>query len=204
MKRTFLCVIFLALSSIVIAEGFSFGVEGGAGINTIQSTFANGNKSDYDFIPTCRFGAGVEYNFSPVTALQLKTFFHNANGFSFIDAKGKTKISFMTIDVPILLKLTFTGIENISGRFAIFAGPNFSFRIGDIQESHGGIKDGIKSFSSSDIFAAGIECGAEYAFTKNEGFRLGCSVIFDISDFSDNSDFSMRRLCVLPYLSYWF
>lgn len=204
MKRTFLCVIFLALSSIVIAEGFSFGVEGGAGINTTQSTFANGNKSDFDYIPTCRFGAGMEYDFSQVTALQLKTFFHHGNGFSFINANGKTKVSFMTIDVPILLKLTFTGIESIPGRFAIFAGPNFSFRIGDIQESHGGIDDGRKSFSTSDIFAAGIECGAEYAFTKKEGFRLGCSVIFDISDFSDNSDFSMRRLCVLPYLSYWF
>lgn len=204
MKRFIICLLILICSAGLWARKFSFGIEGGCGANTSKSSFSNGTKSDFDYIPTCRFGAGAEYNFTQVTALQLKAFFHHSNGFSFIDENGKTKISFMTIDVPVLLKLTFAGIETIPGRFAVYAGPNFSYRIGDIQEAHAGIEDGRKTFSSADIFAAGIECGAEYVFTKEDGFRLGCSVTFDISDFSDNSDFSMRRVCILPYLSYWF
>lgn len=204
MKRFLFSLSIFVLSTALFAEGFSFGVEGGGGINTVKSGFPNGNESDFDYILTCRFGAGVEYGFNRVTTLQLKTFWHHSNGFSFIDANGKTKVSFMTIDVPVLLKLTFAGIESIPGRFSIYAGPHFSFRIGNTQESHAGINDGRKTFSSKDIFAAGLECGAEYAFTKEDGFRLGCSVIFDISDFSGDEDFSTRRICILPNLSYWF
>ena len=63
---------------------------------------------------------------------------------------------------------------------------------------------GIRRDMIGDIFAAGIECGVEYAFTKADGFRLGCSVLFDISDFSQNADFSTRRFCIMPYLGYWF
>jgi hypothetical protein len=204
MKKLTAFAISIIISSALFANNFSFGVEGGAGINTAAVELSNGTKSDFDFIPTFRFGGGVEYSFNEVTSLQLKTFFHHGNGFSFTDSNGKTKVSFMTIDIPVLLKLTFSGINNINGRFSIFAGPNFSFRIGDFNESRGGWKNGANSFSSNDIFAAGIECGVEYAFTKAAGFRLGCSVLFDISDFSHNADFSTRRLCVMPYIGYWF
>ena len=203
MKKS-LALVFLALLALPLpAKKFSFGIEGGAGINT-AFVKAGGLESDFDFIPTFRAGAAAEWNFNQVTALQLKALFHHNNGFSFTDQKGKTKVSFMTVDIPLLLKLTFAGIENIPGRFAIFAGPNFSFKLGGVSESSGGWTSGQKRFDSDDIFAAGLECGAEYAFSKENGFRIGLSVLVDLSDFSKDKDFSTRRLCATPYLSYYF
>lgn len=204
MKRIIVIAILIIFSNTLFAKNFSFGVEGGAGINTAIIEFSDGTKSDFDFITTVRFGGGAEYSFNEITTLQIKTFFHHRNGFSFTNSNGKTNVSFMTIDIPVLLKFTFTGIENINGRFSIFTGPNFSFKISDFDVSIGGWKNDLNIFSSDDIFAAGIECGAEYAFTKEDGFRLGCSVLYDISDFLHNADFSTRRLCIMPYLSYWF
>ena len=193
MKKN-MALVFLALLALPLsAKKFSFGIEGGAGINT-AFVKAGGIESDFDFIPT--FRAGVD--------AQLKALFHHNNGFSFTDQNGKTKASFMTLDVPLLLKLTFAGIENIPGRFAIFAGPNFSFKLGDVSESNGGWTSGQKRFDSNDIFAAGIECGAEYSFTKENGFRIGLSVLVDLSDFSKDKNFSTRRLCAMPYLCYYF
>ena len=199
-----MALLFLALLALPLsAKKFSFGIEGGAGINT-AFVKADGKESDFDFIPTFRAGAAAEWNFNQVTALQLKALFHHNNGFCFTDQNGKTKVSFMTLDVPLLLKLTFAGIENIPGRFSIFAGPNFSFKLGNVSESNGGWTGGQKRFDFDDIFAAGIECGAEYAFTKQNGFRIGLSVLVDLSDFSKDKNFSTRRLCATPYLSYYF
>ncbi|MBQ3836840.1 MAG: hypothetical protein II814_06905, partial [Treponema sp.] len=69
---------------------------------------------------------------------------------------------------------------------------------------NGGWTSGQKRFDSGDIFAAGLECGAEYAFSKENGFRIGLSVLVDLSDFSKDKNFSTRRLCATPYLSYYF
>ena len=207
MKKILFTLSLLCIStvnSVIFAKGFSFGIEGGAGLNTAEIEFNNSMESDFDFIPTYRFGANVEYSFNDVTSIKAKTLFHHSNGFSFTDSTGKTKVSFDTIDIPVLMKLCFAGIENIPGRFSVFAGPNFSFRFSDIRESHGGFSSDEKLYKSDDIFAAGIEAGAEYAFSKESGFLLGFSTLLDFTSFSKDKDFDLHRICVMPYLGYQF
>ena len=104
MKKITAFAISIIISSSLFANNFSFGVEGGAGINTAAVELSNGTKSDLDFIPTFRFGGGVEYSFSEVTCLQLKTFFHHGNGFSFTDLNGKTKVLKRVVSTEIIKK----------------------------------------------------------------------------------------------------
>lgn len=207
MKKIFFIISLLCISTVnplIFAKDFALGIEGGAGLNTAEIEFNNSTESDLDFIPTFRFGATVEYSFNDVTSIRAKTMFHHNNGFSFTDSSGKTKVSFDTIDIPVLMKLCFTGIENIPGRFSVFAGPNFSFRFSDIRESHGGFSSAEKLYKSGDFFAAGLEVGAEYAFSKKSGFLLGFSALLDFTSFSKDKDFDLHRICIMPYLGYQF
>lgn len=202
MKRILLLISVLILSTAeIFANELRFGIEGGAGFNTMEFE-TDSRKSDYDFIPGFRTGLGIEYRFSDVTALQLKTFYHHNNGFSFISGGEKQKTSFGTVEIPLLLKLTFAGIDTVPGRFSISAGPLFSFFTGDFSQSAGGTRTGQKGEDFLDGFAAGMECGVEYEFNRRNGFRAGMNVGFDISSFTkkDNG----RRVFILPYLGYYF
>lgn len=203
-KRILSAIFAVFLSAVVFAEGFSFGVEGAFALNKMNLTLGNGSESDFDFVPGFRFGGAAEYSFNEITSLQTKILFHHKNGFSYVQGGNTCKLSFMTLDIPVLLKLTFAGINNIPGRFSVFAGPNFSFRLGDYEASSGGFTSSQGKLFTPGYFAAGLEAGAEYAFTKADGFRLGFSVLMDFSDFSESSGVAARRLCFMPYVSYWF
>lgn len=203
MKRILSIILLCFSATVLFAQGFSFGVEGGLGVHSMWVK-TSGTESDFDFIPGFRFGAGAEYAFSEVAVLQAKTLFHHKNGFSYISGGSAHKVSFMTLDIPLLVKLTFKGIKSVPGIFSVFAGPNFTVRIGDVTASDGGFTaDGSEPFSLKS-FAAGLEAGAEYAFTKSGGFRLGLSFVMDFSDFSDTSGIEARRYFLMPYLGYWF
>ncbi len=207
MKKLLVILLFVVsgtFSTALFANKFNFGIEGAAGINTVKIKNSNGNESDFDFLPSYRFGISGQFNFNDVTSLRAKVLMHNENGFSFIDSAGKNKTSFSTIDLPVLLKLNFLGIETIPGTFSIFAGPNFSFRITDIKTSQAGFATGISPFETDDFFAVGLESGAEYSLNKENGFAVGFSVLFDISTFSSDKDYRMRRISIMPYLNYRF
>lgn len=208
MKKTLIISIFMVLgtfSTSLFASRFNFGIEGAAGINTVQIRNSTENiESDFDFLPSYRFGVSGQFNFNDVTSLRAKVLAHNENGFSVTDSTGKIKASFSTIDLPVLLKLNFLGIETVPGIFSLFAGPNFSFRITDIKTSQAGFVTDLNTFETDDFFAVGLESGAEYSFNKENGFAVGFSVLFDISTFSNDKDFKMQRISVMPYMNYRF
>lgn len=64
MKKITAFAISIIISSSLFANNFSFGVEGGGGINTAAVELSNGTKSDLDFIPTFRLGCSVLFDIS--------------------------------------------------------------------------------------------------------------------------------------------
>lgn len=202
MKKIITVTAILLMFSALNALDFSFGIEGAAALNSMKVE-SGSVESDFDFIPGFRFGSTAELSFNKVTALESKVLFHNGNGFSCVTAGGKTKTSFWTVEVPLVVKLTFAGIETVPGRFSMFAGPSFNFLIGNVKESVAGIvKDGASL--SLNPFVMGLEAGCEYAFTKADGFKIGLSVNCDLTDFSKADGVTANRISVMPYFGYRF
>lgn len=202
MKKLFAIISIFMIISSVNALDFSFGIEGAVGLNTMKEE-SSGVESDFDFIPGFRFGNTAELSFNEVTSLEAKVLFHNENGFSYISPLGKSKTSFWTVDIPLIVKLTFAGIYTIPGKFSMFAGPTFNFLISDIEESLSGRKL-EKSSLSLNPFVLGIEAGCEYDFTKSKGFNIGFSVNCDLTDFSNTTGIVANRICIMPYFGYKF
>lgn len=202
MKKIFTVIAILLTSSALYALDFSFGIEGAAGRNTMNVETGS-VVSDFDCVPGYRFGGSAELAFNSVTALETKVLFHHGNGYSCITPAGKTKVSFQTVDVPLLLKLTFTGIESHPGRLSLFAGPEFSWLLGNVQESVAGTRTEGAALTLNQ-FVMGIEAGCEYAFTQAEGFRTGLSVDCDLSDFSGKDGTKANRFSIMPYVGYRF
>lgn len=203
MKKFFAVITTLLMFSALHAFDFSFGIEGAAGLNTMK--IESDVNSDFDFIPGFSFGGTAQMSFNEVTALETKVLFHNGNGFSYIQASGKAKASFWTIDVPLLLKLTFAGIDTIPGRFTMFAGPTFNFHIGSVEESLGGIMKAYNSNSPElNPFVLGLEAGCEYSFSKENGFLAGLSVNCDLTNFASDTDVKANRISIMPYFGYKF
>ncbi len=202
MKKIIFATAILLMFSALNAMDFSLGIEGAAGLNTMKVE-SGSVESDFDFIPGFRFGSTAELSFSEVTALEAKVLFHNGNGYSCVTAAGKAKTSFWTVDVPLVVKLTFAGIDSIPGRFSLFAGPSFNFLVGSVEESVAGVRKDNSSLSLNP-FVLGLEAGCEYAFTHSDGFRIGLSVNCDLTDFSKTSNVRANRISVMPYLGYRF
>ncbi len=156
------------------AEGFNFGMTAQFGTSGLEGSMG-GKTTDFNVVPGGRFGIFCGWNSAAVLGFRGEVFWHHNNGAAWTSGGNGNRISFQTVEVPLLLKATFAGWQAVSGKLSIVAGPVFNFVPGSVNYSNGGFSKSTKLEPS--VFVMGMEAGAEYEFGGNTGlaaeFRSG-------------------------------
>lgn len=209
MKKLALSLVALMFATSVFAMNFSVGAKGNIGIATsIQSV---DDEPVEDILPVFSGSIGGVFGiqFTEMFALEPEVMFHFGNGYSYEDELfGKTRkvsINWTTLEIPVMFKAKFA-VGN--GHFAVAVGPQFNFLLGDINAKveYDGDTD-TDSISADDrgynTFTLGIGAGVEYGLPVGPGdLVFGVRWQMDLTNVSDDSDYQIRNMAVLPSVAY--
>lgn len=209
MKKLALSLVALMFATSVFAMNFSVGAKGNIGIATTIQSIKDEPVEDILPVFSGSIGGVFGIQFTKMFALEPEVMFHFGNGFSMEEEiAGKTfKNSFYwtTLEIPVMLKAKFAVGD---GHFAVAVGPQFNFLLGDInakRESDGDTN--TDSYSADDAgfntFTFGIGAGVEYGLPVGPGdLVFGVRWQMDLTNVSDNSDYQVRNMAVLPSVAY--
>lgn len=207
MKKLALSLVALMFATSVFAMNFSVGAKGNIGIaTTIRSVY---DEPVEDILPVFSGSIGGVFGiqFTEMFALEPEVMFHFGNGYSMEDEyAGKTrKLSYnwTTLEIPVMFKAKFA-VGN--GHFAVAVGPQFNFLLGDINfksEFDGDTDTDSYSADGFNIFTLGIGAGVEYGLPVGPGdLVFGVRWQMDLTNVSDDSDYQLRNMAVLPSVAY--
>lgn len=198
MKKHILLSVCIAVSSLAFAQTKpSFGVRAGlssAGmrgdaVNSLKSTldFTNGKISTNDHLG---FFAGGYANIPVSNILSLEPGLYysqkgyelkgtfSLKGLNFLGANAKANLNQQYIDIPVLLKANFNGLQ-------VFAGPQVSYLLqSDLKTTAGALginllNKHIDASSQFNRWDAGVTGGIGYQFTN--GFNVMAAYDYGLS-----------------------
>lgn len=174
------------------AEGFNFGVTAQFGAGGLEGSMS-GKTTDFQAVPGGRFGIFCGWDSEAVLGFRGEAFWHHNNGAAWTSGGNGNRISFQTVEVPLLLKATFTGWRAVPGKLALLAGPVFNFVPGSINYSCGGFSKSAKL--EPRVFVMGLETGMEYEFGGNNGLTAEFRGGFDFESIikSTAEDTELKR-----------
>lgn len=211
MKKLALSLVALMFATSVFAMNFSVGAKGNIGIATSIQSYDDEPAEDILPVFSGSIGGVFGIQFTEMFALEPEVMFHFGNGYSEeVELLGKTakySYTWTTLEIPVMFKAKFA-VGN--GHFAVAVGPQFNFLLGDInvKAEYDGDTE-TDSFSADDggfnIFTLGIGAGVEYGLPVGPGdLVFGVRWQMDLTNVSDDSDYQVRNMAVLPSVAYMF
>lgn len=202
MKKVFFILIILCLTmGSVFAMDISIGGKVNFNFNTMTADISA--YRDKGFL----FGGGVAligvFGVNEFFAIQPEVALNCQNGMSYSILNKAAKISFLTIDIPILAKAKlWTG----PGIMSINLGPQMTFIIGNILTK----VDETKTYTSPgnteiNIFLFGMVAGLDYSVPVGPGFIvIDARFVMDFTTFSRNEGTTKlgNRMTLTPSLGY--
>lgn len=209
MKKLALSLVALMFATSVFAMNFSVGAKGNIGIATTIQSYDGEPAEDILPVFSGSIGGVFGIQFTEVFALEPEVMFHFGNGYSQEDEyAGKTEKyswTWTTLEIPVMFKAKFA-VGN--GHFAVAVGPQFNFLLGDINvkyECDGNTETDSYSADGYNIFTLGIGAGVEYGLPVGPGdLVFGVRWQMDLTNVSDDSDWQLRNMAVLPSVAYMF
>lgn len=209
MKKLALSLVALMFATSVFAMNFSVGAKGNIGIATSIQSYDDEPAEDILPVFSGSIGGVFGIQFTEMFALEPEVMFHFGNGYSDEIDMGlvtvKRSFTWTTLEIPVMFKAKFA-VGN--GHFAVAVGPQFNFLLGDInvKAEYDGDTE-TDSFSADDggfnIFTLGIGAGVEYGLPVGPGdLVFGVRWQMDLTNVSDDSDYQMRNMAVLPSVAY--
>jgi hypothetical protein len=206
MKKQLLLIASLAVGTLTFAQSQpSFGIKAGIissgmkgdAVNSLQNLmdFTNGgvttsNHSGF-FV-----GGNVSLPVSDLVSIEPGAYYSekgydmrgdlNLKGLKFLGANAKAKLSSHYVDVPVLLKLNFNGLQ-------VFAGPEISYLTkADLRTTAGALGFNVldKTMDATDQFNrwdAAVTAGLGYQFAS--GFNVNASYDYGLSKVDANKNF---------------
>ena len=170
MKKISLVVIVLAMSQLVFAQGFQFGVKGGANISSIN---------DENLVPDAQtdprlgyhFGVLGHFHLSKNWGLQPEVVYSTEGAkYSYPTYTGKTQIN--VINIPVLLQF-MTGPG-----FRIETGPQLGFVTKANFEDQNGTRDITEQSKTIVSWALGLGYLTKSGFGIDGRFNLGLTNLY--------------------------
>lgn len=206
MKKQFLLFATIVISAVGFAQSKpSFGVRAGATSSSLKGDAVNSLQNLLDYtnggISTTNhtgFFGGVNasipvselVSFEPGIYYAQKGYEMkgelNVKGIEFLGANAKAKLSSHYVDLPLLLKLNFNGLQ-------LFAGPQVSYLAkADLRTTAGALGFNVldKTMDATDQFNrwdAGVTGGIGYKFPN--GFNISASYDHGLSKVDANQNF---------------
>lgn len=210
MKKLALSLVALMFATSVFAMNFSVGAKGNIGIATTIQSWDDEPVEDILPVFSGSIGGVFGIQFTEMFALEPEVMFHFGNGYSweYEDILGRTvkdSYNWTTLEIPVMFKAKFA-VGN--GHFAVAVGPQFNFLLGDINlksECDGDTETDSYSADGFNIFTLGIGAGVEYGLPVGPGdLVFGVRWQMDLTNVSDDSDYQLRNMAVLPSVAYMF
>ena len=207
MKKLALSLVALMFATSVFAMNFSVGAKGNIGIATTIQSYDGEPVEDILPVFSGSIGGVFGIQFTEMFALEPEVMFHFGNGFSqeidFGYETVKGSVYWTTLEIPVMFKAKFAVGD---GHFAVAVGPQFNFLLGDINEK---IDGDTESYSAAEYdfntFTLGIGAGVEYGLPVGPGdLVFGVRWQMDLTNVSDDSDWQLRNMAVLPSVAYMF
>ena len=207
MKKLALSLVALMFATSVFAMNFSVGAKGNIGIATAILSYDGEPAEDILPVFSGSIGGVFGIQLTEMFALEPEVMFHFGNGFSMENEMyGKTvkySYNWTTLEIPVMFKAKFA-VGN--GHFAVAVGPQFNFLLGDINvkyECDGNTETDSYSADGFNIFTLGIGAGVEYGLPVGPGdLVFGVRWQMDLTNVSDDSDYQVRNMAVLPSVAY--
>ena len=207
MKKLALSLVALMFATSVFAMNFSVGAKGNIGIATTIQSYDGEPAEDILPVFSGSIGGVFGIQFTEMFALEPEVMFHFGNGFSQeIDLGYETvkgSVYWTTLEIPVMFKAKFA-VGN--GHFAVAVGPQFNFLLGDINvEAEGDTESYSAAEMGYNTFTLGIGAGVEYGLPVGPGdLVFGVRWQMDLTNVSDDSDWQLRNMAVLPSVAYMF
>lgn len=199
--------IILTLSAMVMSVGlfaFSAGIKGDLGAS---NHILKSGDTEYDtsFKLAGRVGGAFAIPITDMFSFEPEIMFHIGNGFIMKESGIEVKISYNTLELPLMFKGKF---ELGPGKFAVGLGPQFSLLVGDIKTalSYGGTTS-TDTATAKDMnmntFAVGFAAGIEYGMPIGPGdLVLGVRYQMDLTNLVKEGSDSQRSMQIFPSLAY--
>lgn len=210
MKKLALSLVALMFATSVFAMNFSVGAKGNIGIATTIQSYDGEPAEDILPVFSGSIGGVFGIQFTEMFALEPEVMFHFGNGYSgegenLLGKTEKYSWTWTTLEIPVMFKAKFA-VGN--GHFAVAVGPQFNFLLGDINvkyECDGNTETDSYSADGYNIFTLGIGAGVEYGLPVGPGdLVFGVRWQMDLTNVSDDSDWQLRNMAVLPSVAYMF
>lgn len=206
MKKLALSLVALMFATSVFAMNFSVGAKGNIGIATTIQSYDGEPVEDILPVFSGSIGGVFGIQFTEMFALEPEVMFHFGNGFSqeYENPLGKTvksSCNWTTLEIPVMFKAKFAVGD---GHFAVAVGPQFNFLLGDINvKTDGDTESYSADWMGYNTFTLGIGAGVEYGLPVGPGdLVFGVRWQMDLTNLSDDSDYQLRNMAVLPSVAY--
>jgi hypothetical protein len=205
MKKQILLCASIAISAITFAQSKpSFGIRAGVTSSTMQGDAVNNLKDILDYtngaVTTSSHtgffaGGNASIPVSDLVSIEPGLYYSqkgydmngelNLKGIEFLGINGKAKLTSQYVDLPLLLKLNFNGLQ-------LFAGPQVSYLTkADLRTTAGALgfnvfdktMDATKQFNRWD---AGVTGGIGYQFAN--GFNISAAYDYGLSKVDANQN----------------
>lgn len=207
MKKQILLPALIVISTLSFAQVKpSIGIRAGITSSTMQGDAVNNLQNLLDYTngsiatsPHTGFFAGMNVSLpvSDLVSIEPGLYYSqkgydmkgelNVKGLEFIGANAKAKLSSHYVDLPVLLKLNFNGLQ-------LFAGPQISYLAkADLRTTAGALGFNLldKTMDATDQFNrwdAGVTGGIGYKFAN--GFTVSASYDYGLSKVDANQNVS--------------
>ncbi|MDI1256750.1 MAG: porin family protein [Flavobacterium sp.] len=165
MKKAILLTMFLTLGSLSInAQGFHFGVKGGANFSNVKADFNSDNITNF------HVGAFVELNLTPSFSVQPELLYSSQG--AKVESSDDIKLDY--INIPVMAR--FYVLPKI---VSIDAGPQFGFLVNDNYSNIG-----------TDFKAKNFDFAVAGGVTVNliQGLFVSGRYVVGLTDTSENAD----------------
>lgn len=205
MKKQILLFASIAISALSFAQlKPSFGVRAGVTSSTMQGDAVNNLKDILDYtngaVTTSSHtgffaGGNASIPVSDLVSIEPGLYYSqkgydmngelNLKGIEFLGINGKAKLTSQYIDLPLLLKLNFNGLQ-------LFAGPQVSYLTkADLRTTAGALGFNVfdKTMDATDQFNrwdAGVTGGIGYQFAN--GFNISAAYDYGLSKVDANQN----------------
>ena len=205
MKKQILLFALIAISALGFAQQKpSFGIRAGVTSSTMQGDAVNNLQDLMDYTKgavtasghTGFFaGANASIPLSNIVSIEPGLYYTqkgydmkgelNLKGIEFLGINGKAKLTSQYVDLPVLLKLNFNGLQ-------FFAGPQVSYLAkADLRTTAGALGFNVfdRTMDATDQFNrwdAGVTGGIGYQFTN--GFNVSAAYDFGLSRVDANQN----------------
>jgi hypothetical protein len=205
MKKQILLFVSIALGAIGFAQSKpSFGIRAGVTSSTMQGDAVNNLKDILDYsngaVTTSSHtgffaGGSASIPVSDLVSIEPGLYYSqkgydmngelNLKGIEFLGINGKAKLTSQYVDLPLLLKLNFNGLQ-------LFAGPQISYLTkADLRTTAGALGFNVfdKTMDATDQFNrwdASVTGGIGYQFAN--GFNISAAYDYGLSKVDANQN----------------